>query len=211
MQHNLEPIAEFIQYDNDKPVLDSAGLPVLAPVRVLRAIEDVKRLIEQNAPQNVIELFAKDASEAEQWQFAHEYLEYLAQLAKAEAHNANLPVIGKDDNGDDALAEPMALPEPPEKPAVKSVEEVLAPYDRTLFKKQRAEKVANITVDVDGMVFDGDETSQQRMARSILVMNDSEQITWILSDNTKAEVTKAQLETALRKAGEAQTALWSQS
>lgn len=210
MQHNLEPIAEFIQYNNDKPVLDSAGLPVLAPVRVLRTIEDVKLLIEQNAPQKVIELFAKDASEAEQWQFAREYLEYLAQFAKAEAHNADLPVIGKDDNGDDVLAEPMALPEPPEKPAVKSVEEILAPYNRTLFKKLRAEKVANITVDVDDMVFDGDETSQQRMARSILVMNDTEQITWILSDNTPAQVTKAQLELALRKAGEAQTQLWSQ-
>lgn len=134
MQHNLEPIAEFIQYNNDKPVLDSAGLPVLAPVRVLRTLDDVKLLIEQNAPQKVIELFAKDASEAEQWQFAREYLEYLAQLTKAEAHNADLPVIGKDDNGDDVLAEPMALPDAPEKPVVKSVEEVLAPFKPKLTK-----------------------------------------------------------------------------
>lgn len=98
------------------------------------------------------------------------------------------------------------------RPATKArTPEQIAATLRDRFKKLRAEKVANITVDVDGMVFDGDETSQQRMARSILVMNDTEQITWILSDNTPASVTKAQLELALRKAGEAQTQLWSQS
>lgn len=204
-----EPIAEFIQYENDKPALN-AGLPVLAPMPVVKTAADIERLIALGKPQAVIEQFAELVSLGEQWQFAHEYVEYLSQLAKVEAHNADLPAIGKDDNGDDVLAEPMALPVAPEKPSVKSVEEVLAPYARTLFKKLRAEKVANITVGVDGMVFDGDETSQQRMARSILVMNDTEQITWILSDNTPASVTKAQLELALRKAGEAQTQLWSQ-
>ena len=97
------------------------------------------------------------------------------------------------------------------RPATKArTPEQIAATLRDRFKKLRAAKVANIKVDVDGMVFDGDETSQQRMARSILVMNDKEQITWILSDNTPAPVTKAQLELALRKAGEVQTELWSQ-
>jgi hypothetical protein len=134
MQHNLEPISEFIQYDNDKPVLNSEGLPILTPVRVLRTIEDVKRLIEQNAPQRVIEMFAKDASEAEQWQFAHEYLAYLEQLAKAEAHNADLPLAGYDEEGNEIKADPKALPEAPVKPADKTIEDVLKPLEYKLKK-----------------------------------------------------------------------------
>lgn len=80
-------------------------------------------------------------------------------------------------------------------------------------KAERAATVASITVEVDGMVFDGDETSQERMARTVTAatatgasMDDT--TTWVLHDNTVAQVTIRQLATALRIAGEAQTALW---
>ena len=75
-------------------------------------------------------------------------------------------------------------------------------------KAERAEAVAKIVVEVDGMKFDGDEVSQGRMARSAVAMNDEETITWVLHDNTIAQVTKAQLLQALRLAGEEQTRLW---
>jgi hypothetical protein len=62
-------------------------------------------------------------------------------------------------------------------------------------------------------VFDGDEKAQERMARTVTAatatgasMDDT--TTWILHDNTVAQVTVRQLATALRMAGEAQTALW---
>lgn len=210
MTNDFEIIAEFIQYENDKPALN-AGLPVLAPMPVVKTTADIERLIALGKPQAVIEQFAELVSIGEQWQFAREYLEYLAQLAKAEAHNENLPVIGEDDNGDDILAEPMALPDAPEKPAVKSVEEVLAPYNRTLFKKLRAEKVANIKVDVDGMVFDGDETAQSRMTRAMLIMDDLETTEWYLADNSKVQVTKAQLKEACRAAALEQSQMWGQN
>jgi len=77
------------------------------------------------------------------------------------------------------------------------------------FKVSREALVKAITVEVDGMVFDGDEISQGRMSRAVAASgNSSETTTWILADNTPATVTAAQLKQALRLAGAAQTAVW---
>ena len=76
-------------------------------------------------------------------------------------------------------------------------------------KSERADYVSKIIVEVDDMLFDGDETSQDRMARSIIALNDGETVQWVLADNTIAQVTKEQLREALRKAGTAQTSIWS--
>ena len=81
-------------------------------------------------------------------------------------------------------------------------------------KAERAEAVSKIIVEVDGMTFDGDETSQTRMGRTIAAAIalgvDIQTYTqvWVLADNTIAQVTISQLAQALKKAGEAQTALW---
>ena len=75
-------------------------------------------------------------------------------------------------------------------------------------KAERSEAVNKIAVEVDGMVFDGDEHSQERMARSIVALSDGETITWVLRDNSIANVTKEQLKMALRLAGQKQTELW---
>lgn len=98
--------------------------------------------------------------------------------------------------------------EEPKKPAEAVAEEELAKA-----KAKRAAAVASITVEVDGMTFDGDEKAQERMARTVTAatatgasMDDT--TTWVLHDNTVATVTVRQLATALRMAGEAQTALW---
>ena len=66
------------------------------------------------------------------------------------------------------------------------------------------------------MLFDGDEKSQERMARTITAATATgasmdETTTWVLHDNTIAHPTIKQLSTALRKAGEAQTALWTKT
>lgn len=81
-------------------------------------------------------------------------------------------------------------------------------------KEERAKEVAKIKVTVDGMVFDGDETAQNRIARVIAAallmgvdINTTKQ-TWVLADNTVAQPTIKQLAQALQLAGGEQTALW---
>lgn len=79
---------------------------------------------------------------------------------------------------------------------------------REAFKFSRSVVVESIKVTVGDKVFDGDETSQTRMARAIVVMTDTETVLWVLADNTQVQVTKAELTEALRLAGEAQTQAW---
>lgn len=81
-------------------------------------------------------------------------------------------------------------------------------------KAQRADIVSKSTVTVDGMTFDADEISQNRMARVVSGAQalgvDLEKTTqiWVLADNTIAQPTIAQLAKALRLAGEAMTNAW---
>lgn len=84
--------------------------------------------------------------------------------------------------------------------------------DLTIAKRERAAKVAAITVEVDGMVFDGDEQAQSRMTRAIAAAETAglESTVWVLADNMVATVTKAQLQQALAKAMIAMSELWTQ-
>lgn len=76
------------------------------------------------------------------------------------------------------------------------------------WKASRAKAVANIKVTVNDKVFDGDEVSQGRMARTVAVLGDTEEQPWVLADNTPTMTTKAELVEALRLAGIEQTRLW---
>ena len=75
-------------------------------------------------------------------------------------------------------------------------------------KVERADAVGKITVEVDGMIFDGNEVSQQRIARCVMVLNDGESISWVLADNSVAPVTKEQLKKVLSLAVIKQSELW---
>ena len=75
-------------------------------------------------------------------------------------------------------------------------------------KQERAEEVEALTVEVEGMVFDADETSQARMSVAASSMTDDETNVWVLHDNTIVEVTKKQLLEACRLARLAQSAIW---
>lgn len=93
-------------------------------------------------------------------------------------------------------------------------EEELQAQELEKAKQERAEEVSKIKVTVDGMQFDGDETAQTRMGRTISaamalgVDLNTEKRTWVLADNTIAEPTIAQLAQALKLAGDEQTRLW---
>ncbi|TLX52851.1 hypothetical protein DN826_21480, partial [Stutzerimonas nosocomialis] len=70
-------------------------------------------------------------------------------------------------------------------------------------------RVAQIKITTsDGLVWDGDETSQTRMARAIASMDDGDTVLWVLADNTPVQATREQLREALRLAGLRQTELW---
>lgn len=105
------------------------------------------------------------------------------------------------------------LPEGALLEAPAKTDEELAAEELAAAKAERADAVRKITVTVDGMVFDGDETAQGRMARTITAAvatgeDMTATTTWVLADNTIAQPTIKQLAQALRMAGETQTELW---
>ena len=107
--------------------------------------------------------------------------------------------------GDDLSYWVEKIPDPtPEEIAQKKLEEA---------KSERASAVSQILVEVDGMVFQGDETSQERLSRTITAATATgasmeDKTTWVLADNTVAQVSIEQLARVLRLAGEQQTELW---
>lgn len=83
---------------------------------------------------------------------------------------------------------------------------------RQSFVVTRQQSVDAITVTTTaGNIFNGDEASQNRMARSIVALGDTDTVTWVLADNSVIQATKAELQEALKLSGEAQTALWVQT
>lgn len=86
-----------------------------------------------------------------------------------------------------------------------------ARVEREQFKLSRQEAVDRITVQTaSGNVFDGDEVSQNRMARAVIALQGSGQpsVTWILADNTVIQATWQELAEALALAGAKQAELW---
>ena len=76
--------------------------------------------------------------------------------------------------------------------AIKSSQEI-AEKTAADDKIQRFKKIAAITIEVDGMVFDANEVSQSRISIRILSMpEDTDKARWKLADNTWTDVTKAQ-------------------
>lgn len=97
-----------------------------------------------------------------------------------------------------------------EEPDPEPTEEEIAAQQLEEAKIERANAVANIKVTVGDKVFDGDEAAQSRMTRALQVaeITGMESTTWVLADNTVAEVTIAEMKEALSKAMLAMGELW---
>lgn len=94
---------------------------------------------------------------------------------------------------------------------VEANRQALAADERSEAKRRRAAAVAAIQVTTRaGNTFDGDEESQGRMARAILVLSSgfAASVLWVLADNRVVEVSAEELTEALALAGRTQTALW---
>lgn len=101
-----------------------------------------------------------------------------------------------------------ALLEKPAKPA-----KVVAQEQLQAAKSARALLVEKSTVTIDGMVFDADEASQNRLVRGIVAslalgLSPDETTEWTLADNSSAMITAQQMARALLAAGQYQTSVW---
>ena len=82
---------------------------------------------------------------------------------------------------------------------------------REAAKAARAIAVENIKVTTAaGNTFDGDEASQTRMSRAILVLSTgfAQSVPWVLADNTTIQADIAELTEALALSGAEQARLW---
>lgn len=80
-------------------------------------------------------------------------------------------------------------------------------------KRERAALMRKATVEVDGMVFDADETSQARLMVGIvcslaLGLPADRTTEWTLADSSSAHITAQQMARALMAAGQYQTSIW---
>lgn len=76
------------------------------------------------------------------------------------------------------------------------------------WKAERQSKVDNIEVELNGVIYQGDETSQTRIARAVSVMEDTDTTMWVAKDNSVNELSKADLKYILKEAGIKQTLIW---
>lgn len=76
------------------------------------------------------------------------------------------------------------------------------------FKINRQLSVDNIEVNYKGSVFQGDETSQNRLNRALVGLPDNGTITWKTKDNQAVVLNREDLREILHMAGQKQTRLW---
>lgn len=107
---------------------------------------------------------------------------------------------------DHSTLPPSVVPIPP-----KTEAELAAEADAA-FKAERADKVAALTVEVNGRTYDADETAQRRMkgaADAARFLQSDTIPLWVLADNTVVhDLPVADLEAAHSQAFQAMAALW---
>ncbi|GGF00909.1 hypothetical protein [Pseudoalteromonas gelatinilytica] len=194
-------ILEFILLDeNNEPILSDLGLPTLKTGHVPKTEKDLLRVISLGQPVNVINAFAQEFIDSEQWEWASKYYDYLVELNEAEQYNANLPDPIPTEDGTLIEVEPKALPTEPVRPAVRTVDEVLEPYKVTIFKLQRQSQIDNAVIEIStGKTFDADEQSITRMANALIKhwqLAEDDTIPWSTADvptGVMVECTKAEI------------------
>ena len=86
------------------------------------------------------------------------------------------------------------------------------PTPEQLYAKAKQDKILAVSqikvTTTSGNVFDGDEISQNRMARAVTASDAGDSTQWILADNTQATVTHEELKEALLLSGEATIKIW---
>lgn len=171
-----EPTGTFNESEPDEEG-NTYKIPVMHDVTYLRehvrgetkVMRDLDRLIALNKPMSVLVRFSEIICETIRWQWLDEFNEYLEDCDRINDINSAIEI---DDEGL-PLSDALTLPTAPDRTKVPTSDQILAPYQRSLFKSIREAQVKSISVQVDELIFDGDEESQGRMARAILSMTAS--------------------------------------
>ncbi|ENC6658505.1 hypothetical protein ABKY47_002989 [Aeromonas hydrophila] len=79
---------------------------------------------------------------------------------------------------------------------------------RAEMKSIRQDLVNKITVNIGGLVFNGDEVSQSRMMRVASVVGADDMVEWILADNGVRNVTGRQLMAAAKSSAIKMAEIW---
>lgn len=80
-------------------------------------------------------------------------------------------------------------------------------YLNQVRKQNMQMKIDSIEINYNGVVYQGDEKSQDRISRAIVGMDDDNTIEWKAKDNSKVTLLKSDLKQILRLAGIEQTKL----
>jgi hypothetical protein len=172
-----------------------------------KSLTDLERLIKLAKPETIIKKFAGMVALGYQWEWFDLYKAFEEELTSwEEAKEAFEPVTDEEEGTTTEFT--LEAPVSPLRPPLQAGEDVYLPYTREALKKARKKAVDNISVEVDDLVFDGDELSQTRMAKALLTMKVSETISWVLKNNETASITKATLKAALKAATTKQSLLW---
>jgi len=204
--------------DAGSPVLDEHDQSVIRHRPESKALADVLLVTRLHAANpemhHVIDKFIELYDITLQWEWFAQYQLWLARKADAELNAPALPVETQDQQ---VFERPLFAEPEPVRPELKTIEQYRAEIlingisiDEYLFRTQRTAAVNSITVEVDGLVFDGDEQSQRRMLAAIHASEDAgiESTIWRLADNTEAAVTVEQIRQAHSLAIIEQGKLW---
>lgn len=168
-----------------------------------KTLSDIEGMIAANRPQTAIEQHAELLIQHQQWQWFDAYNEYLKDVKQINLENTNPAVIGHDENEHPIYAEPKPLPSMPPRPPIQSGKEFLTSlgYYSKIFKDERASRVAAIKTDIEGVVLDGDEESQTRLTRAIVILL-AQKLTAVEKaiTNATSETTTQELLTSLQAA-----------
>lgn len=192
--------------DSGLPVLDEYKQPVILHRPESKSLSDVILVTSLHAANptmhHVIDKFIGLYSVTLQWDW---FAQYQAWLVRKEDAELNAPALSIETQDQQVSKYPLFSEPEPVRPELKTIEQYRAEIliddtsiDEYLFRMQRSTAVDSITVEVDGLVFDGHEEAQRRM---LSAMHVSEEVgltstIWRLADNTEVAVTVDQIRQA---------------